>query len=184
MLKKVAIGAVVLILGLVALVATRPATFAVERSQTIAAPPETVFALVDDFHTWDQWSPWEDLDPDMEKTFSGAESGQGAVYSWVGNDDVGTGKMTITESDPLETIVIDLEFIEPFPSSSVTTFQFAPDGDGTKVTWTMTGENDFVGKAFSLAYDMDEMIGGDFEKGLGQLDAAARAAPAPDAPGT
>jgi uncharacterized protein YndB with AHSA1/START domain len=177
-LKKIAIGLVVLVLGLVALILTRPSTYVVERSLTMAAPPETVFALVDDFHAWPKWSPWDDLDPAMSTSFSGPDAGTGAVYAWTGNDDVGTGKMTITSSAPPTTIEIDLEFIEPFASSSVTSFAFAPEGDGTKVTWTMSGDNDFMGKAFSLFMDMDTMIGADFEKGLAQLKTVAEAAPA------
>lgn len=175
MLKKISIAAMVLVAGLVILVATRPSSFAVERSATIAAPPDTVFALVNDFHAWPDWSPWDDLDPNMETTFSGAESGTGAIYEWSGNEDAGVGSMTITKSQPPEAIEIDLKFIEPFTSQALIEFAFAPDGGGTKVTWTMSGENDFMGKAFSLVVDMDEEIGRDFEKGLKQLEAAATA---------
>jgi uncharacterized protein YndB with AHSA1/START domain len=176
MLKKILIGVAALVAIFVVVVATRPATYTVERSATVAAPPATVFALVDDFQAWERWSPWEDLDPNMKRTFGGPPSGVGARYGWVGNEDVGEGEMTIVASRPPEAIDIDLHFVAPFESSSRTEFRFQPDGDGTKVTWRMTGENNFVSKAFTLFMDMDAMIGGDFEKGLAGLDTAATSA--------
>jgi hypothetical protein len=175
MFKKVGIGVGVLIVGFLILVATRPATWEVERSQTIAAEPAVVYALVNDFHKWPSWSPWEGLDPDIETTFSGSELGEGAVYEWKGNDEVGQGKMTIVKSVEPSTVEIDLVFITPMESRADDIFTFEPDGEGTKVTWSMKGDSNFIGKAFSLFMDIDEMVGADFEKGLGQLKGVAEA---------
>jgi hypothetical protein len=174
MLKKIllALGAALLIL--VAVVATRPATYRVERAATIPAAPDVAFALVNDFHRWAEWSPWDKLDPAMKKTHGGAAAGTGATYEWAGNSDVGHGRMTITESKPGQRIAIQLEFIEPWTATNQTEFTFAAAGAGTKVVWAMTGHNDFMGKAFSLFMNMDRMIGADFEKGLAAMAGAAR----------
>lgn len=169
-LLGVGVGLVVL---LVIVVRMQPAQFQVERSATIAAPPATVFGLVNNFHEWEKWSPWAALDPDMTTTFEGPEAGVGAVYSWSGNDQVGEGRMEITGSEPSERIVIDLAFLKPFAATNVTTFLFAPVGDGTEVTWRMEGTNNFIAKAFNLMMDMDAMIGADFEKGLAAMGEAA-----------
>lgn len=175
MLKKILIAVAVLIVGLLVLIATRPGEYSVERSIAIAAPAAVPFGLVNDFHQWERWSPWDELDPDMERTFEGAQAGQGAIYGWSGNDDVGKGRMTILSSRPTEAIDIELEFIEPFASTSNTAFRFIEADGSTTVTWTMSGENNFVGKAFSLFMDMDAMIGADFEKGLASMKAEAEA---------
>ena len=180
MLKKVmiALGLFAALIGILAVtVAMQPAEFSIERSVTIAAPPATVFALVNDFHQWEKWSPWAKLDPAMKTTFEGPESGAGAIYTWVGNSDVGEGKMTILESRAPEQVGIQLEFIKPIAATNTAEFSLKPEGDGTSVTWSMAGKNNFAGKAFSLFVDMDAMLGGDFEKGLAAMKAAAEAAP-------
>src|SRR5260221_7281512 len=173
MIKKVILGIlaviVLIIVGFCAIVAMQPADYTVSRSTTVNAPPEKVFEQVNDFHKWDGWSPWAKLDPAMKATYSGPESGMGASYAWVGNNDVGEGKMTIAESHPSQHIKINLEFIKPFQATNITEFMFKPDGDKTTVTWTMSGHNNFVGKAFGLMMNMDKTIGGDFEKGLAQM---------------
>jgi len=143
----------------------------VERSATIAAPPERVFNKVQDFHAWEAWSPWAKMDPAMKTTYSGAPAGTGAVYDWSGNDDVGTGRMTIVETKPAQDIHIKLEFFKPWEALTKTRFQFQPEGNGTKVTWRMDGTNTFMSKAMSLVMNMDEMIGKDFERGLAELKA-------------
>ncbi len=161
----------------------RPNTYVVERSATIAAPPAVVYAEVSDFHRWKNWSPWEKLDPAMKTDFQGPESGVGATYHWVGNKQVGEGSMKITEADPDSKVVIDLEFIQPFKSSSTTTLSLTPEGDGTRVSWSMAGNHNFVSKLMCTFMSMDKMIGPDFEKGLAQLGTAATAAAAADTTG-
>ncbi len=169
MFKKILLGLLLIVMILAVVIALQPTDFKITRSITINAPPATVFPLVNDFHQWAQWSPWEKMDPAMQKTFEGPESGVGAVYRWEGNSDVGVGSMTITESKPLELLLIRLEFTRPMESVAQTEFTFKPDGDGTAITWTMTGNNNFMGKAFSLFMNMDKMIGTDFEQGLTEL---------------
>jgi len=176
MLKKALLVVGVLIVGAVALVASRPSEFTIERSLVMSAPPEVAFAQVNDFKAWAKWSPWSKLDPQMAITYGGPETGVGATYAWKGNKDVGSGKMAILETKPGELVKINLEFVEPFAATNVTQFLFAKDGEGTKVTWRMEGKNTFMGKAFSLVMDMDKMIGADFEKGLADMKSASEAA--------
>jgi uncharacterized protein YndB with AHSA1/START domain len=173
MLKKILLGVALIVAVFAIVVALQPAEFSVTRAETIAAPPETVFAQVNDFHKWRAWSPWEKMDPEMTRTYEGEPAGEGAVYSWAGNSDVGEGTMTITESRPNELIRIKLEFIKPMEGTSDTEFTFTPEGDGTKVTWDMAGKNNFIGKAFCLFMSMDKMIGGQFEEGLSSLKTVA-----------
>jgi hypothetical protein len=170
MLKKVGLSLLVVVGALAVVIATRPGEFKVQRTASISAPAEVVFAYINDFHNWAKWSPWEKRDPNMKKTFEGAASGTGAVYSWVGNDQVGEGRMTLTESQPSDHVLIKLEFIKPFPATNQTQIALSDVGGATNVTWTMTGTNNFVGKAFSLVMNMDKLVGGDFEKGLAQLE--------------
>ena len=169
MIRKVLLVVVVLLSLLLVAAAMQPDTFRVERSATINAPRPLVFAQVNDLHEWTAWSPWEKLDPNMSKTFSGPQTGKGASYAWKGNDDVGAGKMTITKSDAPSQVVLELAFLEPFESTSTTLFDFHETDSGTHVSWTMKGNNTFMGKIFCLFMDMDSMIGKDFEKGLATL---------------
>ena len=175
MLKKIAIVLVLIVLALAGYVATRPADFRIVRSRTVAASPDVVHAYVSDFHKWPEWSPWEKLDPAMKREYSGAPSGTGAAYHWSGNNDVGEGHMTITDSRPPQSVTIRLEFLKPFAATNTTQFDFAPSGSGTNVTWAMAGHNNFMAKAFSAVMDMDKMVGADFEKGLAALDTATAA---------
>jgi hypothetical protein len=171
--------AVVAVLGLAA---TKPDHYHVERSASMTAPPAAVFAQVNDFHKWEAWSPWEKIDPAMKRTFSGGETGNGAVYSWVGNDKVGEGRMTIVESEPVTRVGIRLEFIKPWTETCQVGFALAPEGAGTRVTWDMNGHYNYAAKIMCVFMDMDKMIGTDFEKGLTQLktvtESAAAAEPA------
>jgi len=176
MWKKVLIVIGALLAVLLATIASRPAGYQVERSASVAAPPEVVYAQVSDFGRWSEWSPWAKLDPNMKTTLSGTPAAVGHGYAWAGNDKVGEGRMTITEAAPASRVGIKLEFLKPFASVSPTSFTLAPDGAGTRITWKMTGTNDFMGKAFSLFMDFEKMIGGDFEKGLAQLRAVSEAA--------
>jgi hypothetical protein len=176
MLKRILLGIVVLILVFVIYVALQPSTYEVRRQINISAPPDTVFALVNDFHKWDAWSPWAKLDPAMKTTYEGATAGPGAIYSWTGNDKVGEGRMTILDSRPNESVRIKLEFMKPFPSTSMTEFAMKGDGASTAVNWTTSGENNFIAKAALLMMGgMDKAMGPDFERGLAQMKAAAEA---------
>ena len=169
-----AIGAIVAGLGIV--VARRPSEFRVSRTTTIAAPAPVVFAQVNDFQKWAAWSPYEKRDPAMRKTYEGAPTGIGAVYTWSGNKEVGEGRTTITESQPNELIRIRLEFEKPFKATSTAEFAFKPEGSRTAVTWSLTGRHNFMMKVMCLFMNMDRMIGGDFEQGLAQMKAVAETA--------
>ena len=171
MLKKILIVVVAVIAIFVAVVATRPSEFHVSRSAAMGAAPAAVFAQVNDLPSWGVWDPWAKIDPNAKTTFDGPQTGVGAGMAWDGNAEVGKGKMTITESKPDERIALRLDFEKPMKSTCEAQFDFKADGDKTTVTWTMSGKNNFVGKAFSLFMDCDKMIGGDFEKGLAQLKA-------------
>ena len=175
MLIKVLIVVAVLLVVFIIIVATRPSEFQITRTATMNAPAEVVFAQVNDFQSWRAWSPWEGKDPAMKRTYEGPPAGRGAVYAWAGNKEVGEGRMTLTESRPHELIRIKLDFIKPFAATNTTEFTFKPQGEQTHVTWTMTGHNGFMAKAFCMFMDMDKMVGGDFEKGLAAMKAVAEA---------
>ncbi len=178
MILKILIG-VVIVIGLLALlVASRPSTFHVERSITIAAPAEEVFARVNDLKAWGAWSPWEKKDPDMTRSFTGPPAGAGATYAWAGDKNVGEGRMTIERSERPSLVALRLEFFKPFAATNSARFEFTPVPDGTKVTWSMDGHNNFICKAVSLVMDMDKMIGTDFESGLAALKSGAESAAA------
>lgn len=171
MLQRIALAAGALLAALLVFAATRPDAFRVQRSATIAAPPGRIYPLIDDFHQWQAWSPWEKKDPTMERAFRGAPSGPGAVYAWAGDSNIGAGSMTITEATPPSRLVLSLEFVRPFEAQNVVEFTLQPSGDVTTVTWTMDGTNTFVGKLMSLFLDMDQMVGGEFATGLATLKA-------------
>jgi uncharacterized protein YndB with AHSA1/START domain len=179
MLLTIGIAVVAFVVALLAFAATRPDTFTVQRSATIAAPAERIFPHLDDFHRWGEWSPWEKLDPELRRTFSGAESGVGAVYAWEGNKKVGSGRMEILESDPPSRLRIQLDFITPFEAHNDTVFTLAPAGGGTQVNWAMHGTKNFVFKLMGIFMNMDKMVGADFERGLANLKAVAETEPAP-----
>jgi uncharacterized protein YndB with AHSA1/START domain len=172
-LKKLIVAVIFLVLVLPLLVAaiafTRPATYLVQRSITIAAPPDAVYAAVADFRRWESWSPWARLDPKQKTTLTG--DGLGAVYTWTGDDKVGAGRMTIVEAVPGSKVGIKLEFLRPFESTNETSFLVQPDPGGARLTWLMKGNHGLVGRAMSIVMDMDKMIGPDFEKGLATLKA-------------
>jgi len=149
------------------------AAFEMSRSTTIAAPPERVHALLDDFHQWQRWSPWEGVDPDLERTFTGPEKGVGSHYAWSGNKKAGQGTMEILESTP-SAVLVDLRFLKPFEATNVTRFDLTPDGQGTTVVWTMTGERGALMSLMGRLF-FDKAIGRDFDKGLAQLKAVAEA---------
>lgn len=178
MLKKILIAIAAVLVLFVGFVAMRSSDIAITRSTTINAAPAAPYALVSNFSTWDKWSPWEQLDPDMKKTITGTPGAVGSTYHWVSDkDDVGEGKMTLTNAKPNELLDIDLHFIKPFEAKNVITFHFIPKGSSTEVSWSMTGRKDFMMKAVTLFMDMDAMVGADFEKGLAQLKAQSESAP-------
>lgn len=169
MFKKLLLALLVLIVALLAWAWTRPDTYAVERSAHIDATPQQVYALVGDFRNWPQWSPWEHLDPGMQRVLSMPSSGVGASYAWQGNKDAGKGRMQFTEANPPQHLALDLDFIEPFPSNNTMRFAFTPDGIGTQVTWSMLGKHSFMTKLMGVFMSFDTLIGKDFEQGLQNL---------------
>ncbi len=172
MLKKIAIGVVVLVLIVLGLAAMQPDSFRVQRTIAIKAPAEKVLPLISDFHNWTSWSPWEKLDPAMKRTFSGAPKDKGAIYAWEGDDKVGAGRMEITGQAPTK-VDIKLDFLKPFESHCQTEFALETKGELTTVSWTMSGPSDFMTKLMGLAVSMDSMIGKDFEAGLANMKAVA-----------
>jgi hypothetical protein len=176
MLKIILIGLGVIVIALIVVVALQPSDYRVARSTSISAPPAAVFEQVNDFHKWAAWNPWGKIDPAMKQNYEGAPAGVGAGYRWAGNNEVGEGRMTITESHPHDLIRIKLEFFKPFAGNSVAEFSFKPQANQTAVTWSMAGENNFMAKAIHLFMDMDTMIGSQFEKGLADMKAVVEGA--------
>ena len=177
MLKKILIALAVIIVVLVVIVALQPSDFRVTRSTTISAPPPAVFTQVNDFHKWHAWNPWGKIDPAMKQTYEGAPAGTGAIYTWSGNNEVGEGRMTITDSRPNELIRVKLEFFKPFTATNTADFTFKPEGNQTVVSWSMFGDKNFMAKAIHLVMNMDKMIGGQFEKGLADMKSVVEATP-------
>jgi uncharacterized protein YndB with AHSA1/START domain len=173
MLKTIAIIIAVLIAGVLIFAATKPDTFRVERSTSIKAPPEKIFAILNDFKQWGAWSPWEKKDPAMKRKFGAITVGKGATYGWEGNKDVGQGSMTITESVPSSKLVLNLDFLKPFEAHNFVEFTLTAQGDTTNVTWAMHGPANFMTKIIHVFMNMDKMVGPDFEAGLANLKAAA-----------
>lgn len=169
MWKKILLGIVTIIAIFAIVVALQPAEYKVSRSATFDAPPEVVYAHLNDFHKWEAWSPWAKLDPSAKNSFEGPESGAGSIFKWSGNDEIGEGKMEILESKPGESVKIKLEFVRPMADVCDTDFALKAEGKQTVVTWTMAGKKDYVSKAVCMFMNMDKMIGGDFEKGLGNI---------------
>jgi uncharacterized protein YndB with AHSA1/START domain len=147
----------------------QPGEFTLSRSLKISAPPEKIFPHVNDLHLWKPWSPWVKMDPNATPTFSGADAGAGAAMAWSGNNKVGQGKMTITDSQPSSRIRFRLEFFKPMVATNTAEWTFQPDGNQTLVTWAMSGKNNFMGKIFGLFVNCDKMVGCQFEKGLENL---------------
>lgn len=173
MLLTVLIVLAFIVLAALVVAASRPDSFRVQRSVVVNAPASALFSLVDDFHAWAGWSPWERLDPELKRTHSGALKGTGAVYAWEGNPKVGSGRMEILESSPASRLVIKLDFLKPFEAHNHAEFTFTPEGAATRVDWAMTGPQAFPMKIMSLFMNMDSMVGKDFEKGLANMKAIA-----------
>ena len=172
MFEIIAIVAVVLAIAiaiLLILAAIKPDTFTVQRATTVKAPPERIFPLINDFHQWGTWSPYETKDPAMKRSYSGAASGKGAVYAWQGNKNVGSGRMEILDSSAPSKIVIKLDFFAPFEGHNTAEFTMLPQGDVTNVTWLMHGPVPFMAKIMHVLMNIDRMVGKDFEVGLANL---------------
>ena len=175
MLIIILAGVAALVLGIVVLAATKPKTFRYERRATVAAAPEKVVALLNDFRQWSSWSPWEKLDPAMQRTHSGATAGVGAVYEWSGNKKAGSGRMEILANTPT-LVKIQLDFIAPFKAHNLTEFTVVANGAASDVVWVMSGESPFVSRIMSVFINWDKLIGKDFEAGLVNLNRVAAAA--------
>src|SRR5450432_1670526 len=172
MFEVIAIIAVLLAIAIaiiLILAAMKPASFSVQRATTVKAPPERIFPLIGDFHKWGSWSPYENKDPAMKRSYSGATSGKGAVYGWEGNKNVGSGRMEILDTATPSKIVIKLDFFTPFEGHNTAEFTMLPQGDATEVTWLMHGPAPFMSKVMQVFMNMDKMIGKDFEVGLANL---------------
>ncbi len=176
MITSILIGLAIIIALFVVIVALRPSDFRVTRSAAIHAPPEAIFARVNDLHLFQDWSPWAKLDPNARTTYAGSAAGVGAVFNWAGNSKIGAGRMTIVASRPSELVRFMLEFVRPFKGESTVEFTFKPDRDQTVVTWTMTGKNNFICKAMGLFINCDKMCGSQFEQGLAQMKSLVEAA--------
>ena len=173
MFTTIAVVLIVVVVAVLALAASKPDTFRVQRSTTIKAPPEQICPLINDFQRWGAWSPWEKMDPAMNRRHSGAPSGTAAVYEWEGNKKVGQGRMEIIESSPPRKVAIKLDFLKPFEAHNTTEFALEPKGDTTNVTWTMHGPAPFMSKLMTVFVSMDRMVGKDFETGLANMKAIA-----------
>jgi uncharacterized protein YndB with AHSA1/START domain len=176
MFEIIAMTAIVLAVAIAVvliLAATKPATLRVQRTTTVKAPPEKIFPLIADFHQWRNWSPYENKDPAMQRTYSGAASGKSAVYAWQGNKNVGSGRMEILEAPPPSKVVIKLDFFTPFEGHNTAEFTMLPQGDGTHVTWLMHGPAPLMSRVMQVFINLDRMIGEDFEVGLANLKSVA-----------
>ncbi|MDH3295220.1 MAG: SRPBCC family protein [Acidimicrobiia bacterium] len=146
-----------------------PSSYRVERSTSVSASPSDVFTHLADYRNWGAWSPWDELDPNMTKTYTGEAGEVGSGYHWVGNRKVGEGRMTTSAISEPNNLEIDLQFIKPFKSQSTTMFTVEPQDDGSSVTWSMTGEHTLMSRVMGIFKSMDSMVGPDFEKGLARL---------------
>jgi len=176
MFKKFFIILIFIAIVFVAIVTMQPSDFRISRSLVMSAPPEAVFAQVIDFHKWQAWSPWVKMDPAAKNDYGGPGAGVGAMFHWAGNRQVGEGTMTITEIQSNALVRIRLAFLKPFAATDTGEFTFMPQGKQTLVTWSMSGRNNFIGKAMGLFINCDKMVGGEFEKGLSQMKAIVEAA--------
>ncbi|HTF86138.1 MAG TPA: SRPBCC family protein [Cellvibrio sp.] len=174
-IMTIALIIIALIAILLIVAATKPDQFRVERTVTINASPEQIFPLINDFRQWTQWSPWEKKDPHMQRHYSDNTSGTGATYAWEGDNNVGHGRMEITESVPYTNIGIALHFIKPFTAHNTATFTLTPTDNGTQVAWIMEGPSPFISKLMQVFISMDKMVGKDFEAGLQQMKTVAEA---------
>jgi len=173
MIKTIIIVIVVLIAAILIFAATRPDTFRIQRATNITALPEKIFPLINDFHQWEPWSPWEKVDPALTRTYSGAASGKGAIYEWNGNKNIGQGHMEIIESSPASKIVLKIDFIKPFEAHNTVEFTLVAKGDSTTVTQAMYGPSPYISKLMGIFCSMEKIVGPKYEEGLANLKAIA-----------
>jgi uncharacterized protein YndB with AHSA1/START domain len=173
MLKIIVIIAVILIAAILIFAATKPDMFRVQRATSIKAPPEKIFALINDFRQWEAWSPWEKVDSTLKRIYSGAARGKGAVYEWNGNKNIGQGRMEIIESSPPSRVALKIDFIKPFEAHNTVEFTLLTQGDSTMVTQAMYGPSPYVSKLMGIFFSMDKMVGQKYEEGLANLRAIA-----------
>jgi uncharacterized protein YndB with AHSA1/START domain len=168
-IKKIVIAIVAVIALFLGFAAMQSDSFRIQRSISIKAPPEKIFSILNDFHKWPSWSPYEKLDPQMKRSYSGEPSGKGSIYDWEGNDQVGKGHMEIVESTEPSKVVSKLDFIKPFEAHNFAEFTLVPQSDSTVVTWAMYGPKNYFCKVMHLVVNVDSMCGKDFETGLANL---------------
>lgn len=173
MLKTIAIIVVVAVAAVLFYAATKPDVFRVQRTASIKAPPEKIFAFINDLHRWEAWSPYDKKDPAMKKSYNGAASGKGAGFEWDGNSEIGKGRLAITDTTPPAWVALQLDMLKPFEAHNVVEFTLEPKDGATDVTWTMHGPMPYISKVMSIFIDMDRMVGKDFETGLASLKAVA-----------
>ncbi len=181
MLTYILVALAIAAVAFIIVVAMQPSTFRVSRSATIDAPASAIFPHINNLHSMQVWSPWEKMDPNMERTYEGPPAGPGATYRWSGNNKIGEGSMILTNSRPNELVEFQLNFIKPFQCTNEVEYTLVPQAGNTVVTWSMTGHNKFINKAVCLFMNMDKMCGGQFEEGLASLKAIAEGT-APQAP--
>ena len=173
MLKMIGLIVIFAIAAIFIFAAMQPNSFRVQRSATIKASPEKVFALINDLHRWEAWSPWEKIDPAVKRKYSGAENGKGALYTWEGNKDIGQGRMEIIDSTPSSKLLLKIEFIKPFAAINTVEFNLVQNGENTTVTQAMYGPSPFISKLIGLFFSMDKMVGDKYDEGLASLKTIA-----------
>jgi hypothetical protein len=171
MLRLIIIAIIIVIAAIIIYAASRPNKFRIERFTTMNAPPEAIFAQLNNFHAWEAWSPWEKLDPAVKRSYSGAEEGVGAKYEWVGNRELGAGNMEIIKSTPHSSLLITIEFLVPFKAINTIEFTLSQEGNATRVSEAMYGPSPFVSKLMGLVFSMDKMVGSKFDEGLSTIKA-------------
>lgn len=171
MFDSIIIAVAVLLAALLIYAATRPDSFRVERSISINAPAEKIFSFINDFREWEPWSPWEKVDSTVKRSYRETDNGEGAIYEWNGNKNLGQGRMEIIESSPFSKVIIKIDFIKPFEAHNMVEFTLIPEGDSTRVTQAMYGPSPFISKLMSIFCSMDKMVGKKYEEGLANLKA-------------
>lgn len=169
MFKKISLIALGIIVGILIVAAMKPDEFRVERSVVIQAPAEKIFPLINDLRAFSTWSPYEKIDPAMQRSYSGPASGVGAAYAWRGNDQVGQGRMEITRSSAPDSVLMRLDFEAPMEAHNTAAFTLTPEGSGTRVNWAMFGPAPFMSKIITVFFSMDSMVGEQFSEGLANL---------------